>query len=82
MPARNEQIRRAAADIRRYAAVIAIKRRALDPAPIADDPREPLGKIFPAPGRKFPARARPLFVFPENARLRRVLMSCVCRRSQ
>src|SRR5262249_52976711 len=38
MPARNEQIRAAAAAIRRHAAVTAIKRRVLDPAPVFDGP--------------------------------------------
>jgi hypothetical protein len=38
---RSDLIRAEAAAIRRYATVAAIKRRALDPEPILDDPREP-----------------------------------------
>jgi hypothetical protein len=39
---RSDLIRAEAAAIRRYATVAAIKRRALDPEPILDDPREQL----------------------------------------
>jgi hypothetical protein len=39
------------------------------------EPRAALGGI----GR-MPRRVRPLFIFPQNARLQRVLLSCVCRR--
>ena len=42
MPSRNEQIRAEAAAILRHATIIGLMRRALDPAPIADDPREKL----------------------------------------
>jgi hypothetical protein len=38
MPARSEKIRALAAEIRRHAMVAAIKRRALDPAPVLDSP--------------------------------------------
>jgi hypothetical protein len=37
-----------------------------------------LGGIGPAP--RMPRRARPVFVLPGNARLRQLMMSCICRR--
>jgi hypothetical protein len=69
MATHSEQARAEAANIRRHAAVAAIKRRALDPAPIADDPREP-------PQRK--KRPRAVFIFP--AKYARLLRACVCLR--
>jgi hypothetical protein len=68
MATRNE-IRKMAAEIRRYAVVAGIKRRALNPAPIPDDPREPL------PRQK---KLRAVLVFP--ARYSRLLRSCMCLR--
>jgi hypothetical protein len=72
-PTRNEQIRAAAAEIRRHATAIAIKRRPLTPRRC---PTAPMIKNW----IEYLQEDRPLFVYPENARLRRVLMSCVCRR--
>jgi hypothetical protein len=51
MRTRNEQIREASQDILRRATIIGLMRRALDPAPIADDPREPDLKMA-RPGRQ------------------------------
>jgi hypothetical protein len=70
------QVRAAAADIRRYAAVAAIKRRALDPTPIVDDPRE-----LSVPGRTlFPKKPRALFVIP--AKYAKLLQACRCLRAR
>jgi hypothetical protein len=69
------EVRAAAADIKRRATIIGLMRRALDPAPILDGPSDQnLDRM--------PRRPRPIFVFPQNARLRRVLLSCICRRAQ
>jgi hypothetical protein len=77
MPTRNEQVREASQDILRRATIIGLMRRALDPAPIADDPREPKElQRRREPLCKRQRRPRPLFVFPQNVKLRRLLMSC------
>jgi hypothetical protein len=72
--ASSEQIRAETAAILRHARIVQLKRMVLNPAPILDAPL----RESPRPKRPL----RPVFVFPENARLRRLLMSCVCRRSQ
>jgi hypothetical protein len=71
MAARNELVRTEAATIRRYAAVMAIKRRALDPTPIADDPREQLLR------QKKP---RAVLIIP--AKYVRMLQACMCLRAR
>jgi hypothetical protein len=60
--ARNEQIRAAAAEIKRHATVAGIKRRALDPAPIPDGSYEQKfgGKFaIVTPNRRAPRAIRP-----------------------
>jgi hypothetical protein len=65
-PARNEPTE--ADIIRRFARVAEIKKRALDPAPIPDERREP-------PPRK--RKPRVLFVFP--AKYARIMRACRVR---
>jgi hypothetical protein len=67
-------IRAEAANIRRFATVAAIKRRALDPAPIADEPRDPLRD------RPRPKRPRAVLAFPP--RYARLLQACMCLRAR
>jgi hypothetical protein len=57
---RNEQIRAETAAILRFARVIEIKRRALNPIPVLNNPLEPIWK---RPPQKKP---RVLFVLPEK----------------
>jgi hypothetical protein len=68
---RNEQVRAETAAILRYARVAEIKRRALEPAPIADDPREPL-----------PRQKKPRAVLIIPARYAQRLQACVCLRAR
>jgi hypothetical protein len=75
---RNEQVREASQDILRRATIIGLMRRALDPAPIADDPREPDHVKMARPVKRKP---RPIFVLPANARLRRILLNCCIKRA-
>jgi hypothetical protein len=74
MHTRSELVTATAAEIRRHATVIAIKRRALDPAPISDDPREPL---WERPRQKKP---RPILIVP--AKYARLLQACMCLRAR
>jgi hypothetical protein len=71
MPIRNEQIREAAADIKRRAIIIVLMRRALNPAPIPDDPREPL-----------PRQKKPRAVLIIPARHAQRLRACMCLRAR
>jgi hypothetical protein len=84
---RSELVRAEVASIRRYATVAGLKRRALSltaPMTIIDDEKgicvtDTLGLTKGVViADTLPRRPRPLFVFPENARLRRLLTSCVC----
>jgi hypothetical protein len=70
-PSRAE-VRAEVAAIKRHATVIGLMRRALDPAPISDDPREPLRQ---RPRQKKP---RAVLVFP--AKYARLLQACMCQR--
>jgi hypothetical protein len=62
--------------ILRQATVIGLLKRGHDPTPIPDNPRENLSLPLP---QRFPRRPRPIFIFPQNARLRRALLGCVCK---
>jgi hypothetical protein len=68
---RSDLIRAEAAAVRRYATVAAIKRRALDPEPILDDPREQLLR------QKKP---RAVLIIP--AKYVRMLQACMCLRAR